>query len=122
MRHQVHKGFHSIFVEIPHHQKGYLVYVPSTRNIISSYYVVFDESFPSILAYTSQSYAEAMDMRPDVSYIPCATSSKGKTGNTRTYEQFEYGDLLSETREHAERNDKSGDKYDDNSIMTPLLS
>ena len=50
--------------------------VPSTRKIISSYDVVFDESFSSTIAYTSQTYAEAMSMRPDVSYTPYATSSK----------------------------------------------
>ena len=53
MRHQAQKEFHSIFVGIPRHQKGYLVYVPSTRNLISSYDVVFDESFSSALSYTS---------------------------------------------------------------------
>ena len=37
-------GFRGIFVGIPQHQKGYLVYVPSTRKVISSYDVVFDES------------------------------------------------------------------------------
>ena len=45
MIHQPQKVFRSIFVGIPEHQKGYLVYVPSTRKIISSYDVVFDESF-----------------------------------------------------------------------------
>ena len=52
MRHQAQKGFRGIFVGIPEHQKGYLVYVPNTRMIISSYDVVFDESFSSVLAYT----------------------------------------------------------------------
>ena len=37
MRHQAQKGFCSIFVGILQHQKGYLVYVLSTRKIISSY-------------------------------------------------------------------------------------
>ena len=37
MRHEAQKSFHSIFVGILQHQKGYLVYVPSTRQIISSY-------------------------------------------------------------------------------------
>ena len=41
MRHQAQKVFYGIFVGIPKHQKGYLVYVPSTRKIISSYDVVF---------------------------------------------------------------------------------
>ena len=39
--HQAQKRFRIIFVGIPHHQKGYLVYVPRTRKIISSYDVVF---------------------------------------------------------------------------------
>ena len=58
MRHQAQKGFFGIFVGIPQHQKGYLVYVPSTRKVISSYDVVFDESFSSALSYTSRTYAE----------------------------------------------------------------
>ena len=33
--HQAQKWFRGIFVFIPYHQKGYLVYVPSTRKIIS---------------------------------------------------------------------------------------
>ena len=35
MRHQAQKGFCGIFAGISQHQKGYLVYVPSTRKIIS---------------------------------------------------------------------------------------
>ena len=62
MRHQKHKGFHSIFIGILQHQKGYIVYVPHKRKIISSYDVVFDESFYSTLAYMSPLYAEAMAM------------------------------------------------------------
>ena len=57
MRHQAQKGFRDIFVGIPEHQKLYLVYVPSTIKIILSYDVVFDESFSSALAYTSQPYS-----------------------------------------------------------------
>ena len=45
MRHQAQKGFRGISVGIPQHQKGYLVYVPSTRKVILSYDVVFDKSF-----------------------------------------------------------------------------
>ena len=41
MHHQAQKGFRGIFVGIPQHQKGYLVYVPSTRKVILSYDVVF---------------------------------------------------------------------------------
>ena len=42
------------------------MYLPSTRNIISSYDNVFDENVSSALAYTSGPYSEAMDMRPSV--------------------------------------------------------
>ena len=45
MIHQAQKGFRGIFVGIPEHQKGYLVYITSTRKIISSYDVVFEEMF-----------------------------------------------------------------------------
>ena len=36
MCHQAKKGFCSIFVGIPQHKKGYLVYIPSTAEKISS--------------------------------------------------------------------------------------
>ena len=93
MRHQAQKSFHGIFVGITQNKKGYLVYVPITRKIIFSYYVVFDESFSSALVYTSQTYSEAMSMRTDVTYTPCATSSREKTGNIITFTQFEEGSI-----------------------------
>ena len=111
-------GFRGIFVGIPHHSKGYLVYVTSTRNIISSYDVVFDEMFLIALAYTTQPYSEYMAMQPSMIYITYDKSSKEQTGNITTFTQFEEGNLLSETRDNAEIIDKS----DDNSIMPPLLS
>ena len=40
MRHQAQKGFRGIFVGIPEHQKVYIVYVPITRKVISSYDIV----------------------------------------------------------------------------------
>ena len=57
MCHQAQEGFRGIFVGIPQHQKKYLVYIPSTRKIISLYDVVLDESFSSALAYKSQTYS-----------------------------------------------------------------
>ena len=86
---QSQNGFCGIFVGIPQHQKGYRVYVPHRRKIISSYSVVFDESFPSTLAYISRKYAEAMDIRLAVSYIPYATYSREQTSNIITFVQFE---------------------------------
>ena len=53
-----------------------------------------------------------------ISYIPCATSSKEKTGYIITFTQFEEEDLLYKTRDNSGR----GDKSDDNSIVPPLIS
>ena len=56
MCHQAQKDFRSIFVGIPQHQKGYILYLPSTREILSSHDVVFYEISYSALEYTSQPY------------------------------------------------------------------
>ena len=56
-------------------------------------------------------------MRQAVSYPPYAKYSRKKTGNIITFAQFEEGNLLSETRDYTE----SGEKYDDNSTMPPLI-
>ena len=56
MRHQSKKRFWGIFIGIPQHQKGYLIYVPIIRKIVSSHDVVFDETFSSVVAYTSYLY------------------------------------------------------------------
>ena len=98
MRHQAQKGFRGIFVGIPEHQKGYLVYVPSTRKVISSYDVVFDKSVSSALSYTSRPYSEAMVMLLAVTYISYATSLKEQTGDVITFARFEEGNILTETR------------------------
>ena len=50
-----------------------------------------------------------MDMRPDVTYTPCAKSSREQTGNIIMFTQFEEGDILAKTSNNAE----SGDEYDD---------
>ena len=78
MRHQSQKGSLGILVVIPEHQKGYLVYIPHKSNIISSYDIVFDYIFSIALAYTPQTYAEAMSIQQAVSYIPFATYSNKK--------------------------------------------
>ena len=49
-------------------------------------------------------------MYSSVTYKPCATSSRVKTGDILTFSQFEEGNILSETRNDTE----SGEEYDDN--------
>ena len=87
--------------------------MPSTRKVILSYDVMFDESFFSALSYSSRPYAEAIAMRPAVTYTPYATSSKEQTSDVITFTPFEEGNLLSETPNNTE----SGDESDSKSIM-----
>ena len=86
------------------------MYVLSTRKVISSYEVVFDESFSSSLSYTSRPYAEAMAMRPAVTYTLYAMSSKEHTDDVITFAQFGEGDLITETRNNTESDDESFSK------------
>ena len=83
------------------------MYIPSTRKITLSYNVVFDKSFSSELSYTSRPYLEAMAMSPAVPYTPYATSLKEQTGDVITFAQFEEENMLTETRNDAESDDKS---------------
>ena len=89
------------------------MYAPSTRKVILSYNVVFDESFSSALSYMSRPYLEAMAMRTAVTYTPYATSSKEQTVDVITFAQFEEGNILTENRNDAE----SGKESDNESIM-----
>ena len=110
MRHQAQNGFFGISAEITQPKKGYLVYVPHRWKIIYLYVDGVYESFSSVLAYMSQPYAKAMDMRPAVSYILFAASSREQTGNIFTSENFEELNLISETCNDME----IGNEYDDN--------
>ena len=83
------------------------MYVPSARKIISSYDVVFYESFSSVLEYMSQPYSEAMAMCADVTYTPCATYSREQTGNIITLAQFEEGGILTDIVQDSQRNKSS---------------
>ena len=65
------------------------MYVPSTRKVISSYDVVFDEKNSSALSYTSRPYSEAMVMRLEVAYTLYDTSSKEQTGDVIMFAQFD---------------------------------
>ena len=65
MHHLSQKGFRSNSVGIPQHQKWYLIFVPSTRKIVSSNVVLFDKTLSSLLAYTSHAYSEALAMKQE---------------------------------------------------------
>ena len=116
--HQAQMGFSGIFIGIPHHQNGYLVYVTHKRNIISSYDVVFDDIFSFAFMYTLKPYEDAMSTQLAVSYIHFATSSREQTGNIITSAHFEERNLFYETCNYTE----SGKKSDDDLTLEPLFS
>ena len=88
MNHQPQKYFWGIFIIISQPQKGYLIYVPSTRKILYSHVVVFDETFSSTLEYTSRPYSEGLATRPEVLYIPYATSLHEQTDDIINFTQI----------------------------------
>ena len=59
-----------------------------------------------------------MVINPDVTYKPCATSSREQTGDIITFTKFGEGNILTKTRNNIE----SGDEFNDDSIIPPLLS
>ena len=80
--------------------------------------IFFYENFSITLAYTSQPYSEAMDVRPSVTYCAYATYSMEQAVDIITFAQFKEVVLLSETCDYAE----SGDESNDESIMPSLIS
>ena len=68
----------------------------------------------SALEYTSQTYSEAMVKRLAVTYTPFAASLREQTGDIFMLAQFEEGNIWTKNRNNAE----SGDKSNDESIMT----
>ena len=71
----------------------------------------------SPLVYTSQPYAEAMDMRPAVSYTPYTTYSRKKIGDIIRFTHFKECNLLSETCNDKER----ANKPDNDSTLSHLI-
>ena len=60
MCHQSQKGFQGIFIGITQQQKGYLLYVPTSREMVYSHDFVFDKNLSSALSYTPCPYSEAL--------------------------------------------------------------
>ena len=99
MHHQPQKVSRDIFVGIPQNQKGYLVYVPSTRKKKFLTRLCVWQKQSRELAHISHPYSEALMTQPDVSYIPYTTLSCKKTGNIIAFAQFEEGGSLENERD-----------------------
>ena len=58
------RGARCIHIGFADHQAGYKLYVPSTRQIITSLDVVFDESFAKAVALNHRAFHNALSLRP----------------------------------------------------------
>ena len=91
---QTQRGIRGIFIGFPRRQNGYLIYVPTTRTIVVSDDVSFDESFFSAIATTWRQFNDSLAIRPDPSntYIPDPTTSLEQTGSIDSmFQELEEG-------------------------------
>ena len=66
MRHQSQNCLWGILFGITQHQKGYLIYIPSTRKLFSSHDVIFDNFF--IVSYHTRHVHIQRQLRRDQQY------------------------------------------------------
>jgi len=64
------RGIRGIHLGFSPTQKGWLLYVPSTRQIVISGDVICDENFASTVAETWRPFHDALALRPETSFIP----------------------------------------------------
>jgi hypothetical protein len=68
-------------LDFPPTQKGLLLYVPSTRQIVISGDVICDETFASTVAETWRPFHDALALGPTASFIPNSYTVIEHTGN-----------------------------------------
>jgi hypothetical protein len=79
-RKQTERGMRGIFIGFAVSTKGYLFYMPGSRNIIVSADATFDETFHSAIATTWQQHRDTLALQPSQSYIPDVTTTLEHTG------------------------------------------
>ena len=62
--HTSQRGVRGIFIGFPHNQKGFQIYVPSTRQTKTSLDVEFDEHFKTAIAYNWKPFNDSLTLRP----------------------------------------------------------
>ena len=61
----VQRGVRGVFVGFPHNQAGWLVFVPSSRHLLTSADVRFDEDFKSVIGLPNRIYHDSLPTNPD---------------------------------------------------------
>jgi hypothetical protein len=66
---QTERGMRGIFIGFDDNKKGYLFYMPGSRNIVNSGDAIFDETFYSAIATTWQQHKDSLALQPASSFI-----------------------------------------------------
>ncbi|MGH3053653.1 MAG: hypothetical protein ACRDL7_01585 [Gaiellaceae bacterium] len=74
-----------MFIGFPQDQAGSLVFIPSTRQIVVSADVAYDESFSSAIAFTEKPFHDALSLRPSVSFVSRPSTTTEMTGDIITF-------------------------------------
>jgi hypothetical protein len=77
---QTEHGMRGIFIGFDSTKKGFLFYMPGSRNIIVSADATFDKTFHSEIATTWQQHRDTLALQPSHSYIPDVTTDMEHTG------------------------------------------
>jgi len=104
---QTQRGIRGIFIGFPRRQNGYLIYVPTTRTIVVSDDVSFDESFFSAIATTWRQFNDSLAIRPDPSttFIPDPSTSIEQTGSIESmFQDLEEGNADSDATSTSSSN------------------
>lgn len=98
---QTERGTRGIFLGFDSIHKGYLVYCPGSRHIITSEDVTFDESFITAIALSWQQHRDSLALRPVLSTIPLITETIEHTGGPGDFSQVKEGNSITESTETA---------------------
>ncbi len=123
------RGIRGIHLGFSPTQKGLLLYVPSTRQIVISGDVICDETFASTVAETWRPFHDALALRPSASFIPDsytvlehigdllsqfeegnATANNNQTATTSPFEEdISHSDLISDPVEESSEEEIADD-------------
>ncbi len=93
------RGIRGVHIGFPPTQRGLLLYVPSTRQIVISGNAMCDETFASTVADTWTPFHDALVVRPTTSLIPDTHTVVEHTGDPLS--QFEEGNAAANNKQTA---------------------
>ena len=110
---QTERGMRGIFIGFDNNKKGFLFYMPGSRNIVNSGDAIFDETFQSAIATTWQQHKDSLALHPTSSFIPDVTTNIEHTGtiadNNVAIEEGEHANQENEIKHDDQENEIDDD-------------